>query len=144
MRSCYITLGTQPGTLWWPRGTEWWGRDVQGTLKRQFSSVQLLSHVTLVVKPWTSAWQTSLSISNCLSLLKPMSIGSMMLSNHLMLCCPLHLLPSIFPSIRVFSGESVPCIRCPKYWNFSFSLSPSNEYSRLISFRIDWFNLLAG
>ena len=144
MRSCYITLGTQPGTLWWPRGTEWWGRDVQGTLKRQFSSVQLLSHVTLVVKPWTSAWQTSLSISNCLSLLKPMSIGSMMLSNHLMLCCPLHLLPSIFPSIRVFSGESVPCIRCPKYWNFSFILSPSNEYSRLFSFRIDWFNLLAG
>ena len=107
----------------------------------QFSSVQSLSHDQLFATPWTAAHQASLSISNSQSLLKLMSIELVMPSNHLILCCPL-LLPSIFPSIRVFSSESVLCIRWPKYWSFSFSISPSNEYSGLISFRIDWFDLL--
>ena len=93
--------------------------------------------------PWTAARQASLSITNSQSLLKLMSIQSVMPSNHLILCHPLLLLPSIFPSIRVFSKESVLCIRWSKYWSFSFSMSPSNEYSGLISFRIDWFDLLA-
>ena len=91
---------------------------------------------------WNAAHQASLSITNSLSLLKLMSIESVMPSNHLILCCPLLLLPSIFPSIRVFSNESVLHIRCPKYWSFSFSISPSNEYSGLISFKIDWLDLL--
>ena len=90
----------------------------------------------------TTALQTSLSITNSQSLLKLMSIESVMLSNHLILCCPLVFPPSIFPSIRVFSSESVLCIRWPKYWNFSFSISPSNEYSGLIFFRMDWLDLL--
>ena len=107
----------------------------------QFSSVQLLSHVRLFATPWTAAHQASLSITNSQSLLKLMSIKSVMRSNHLILCHPLLLLPSIFPSIRVSSSESVLHIRWPKYW--SFSISPSNEYSGLISFRIDWFDLLA-
>ena len=102
-----------------------------------FSSVQLLSRVDSEI-PWTAA---SLSITNSRSLLKLMPIESMMPSNHLILCRPLLLL-SIFPSIRVFSNESVLCIRWPKHWNFSFSISPSNEYSGLISFRMDWFDLL--
>ena len=93
--------------------------------------------------PWTAARQASLSITNSQSLLKLMSIELVMLSSHLILCHPLLLLPSIFPSKRVFSNESVLCIRWPKYWSFSFSISPSNEYSWLISFRIDWFDLLA-
>jgi len=93
--------------------------------------------------PWTVACQASLSITNSQSLLKLMSIQSVMQSNHLILCCPLLLLPSIFPSIRVFSTESVICIRWPKYWSFRFSISPSNEYLGLIFFRIDWFDLLA-
>ena len=93
--------------------------------------------------PWTAAHQTSLSITNSLSLLKLMSIESVMPSNHLTLYLLLLLLPSIFPSIRVFSKKSVLCIRWPKYWSFSFSISPSNEYSELISFRIDWLDLLA-
>ena len=93
--------------------------------------------------PWTAACQASLSITNSWSLLKPMSVDSVMPSNHLILCCPLLLPPSIFPSIRVFSNESVLCIRWQKYWSFSFSISPSNEYSGLISFRIDWLDLLA-
>ena len=93
--------------------------------------------------PWTAAYQASLSITNSWSLFKLMSIKSVMSSNHLVLCHPLHLLPSIFPSIRVFSNESVLHIRWPKYWSFSFSISPSNEYSGLISFRIDWLDLLA-
>ena len=93
--------------------------------------------------PWTAARQTSLSITNCQSLLKFMSIKSVMPSNHLILCHPLLLLPSVFPSIRVFSSESVLCIRWPKYWSFRFSISPSNEYSGLIFFRIDWLGLLA-
>ena len=93
--------------------------------------------------PWTEAHQASLSITNSWSLLKLMSIESVMPSNHLILCHPIFLLPSIFPSIRVFSNESVLRISWPKYWSFSFSISPSNEYSGLISFRIDWFDLLA-
>ena len=97
------------------------------------------SHVQLFVTPWTATRQASLSITNSLSLLKLMSIESVMPSNHLILCRPL--LPSVFPSITVFSSQSVVCIRWPKYWSFSFSISPSNEYSALISFRMDWFDL---
>ena len=106
-----------------------------------FSSVQLLSHVQLFETPWIVAHQASLSITNSHSLLKLMSLESVMPSSHLTLCCPLLLLPSIFPSIRVFSNESVLHIKWPKYW--SFSISPSNEYSGLISFRMDWLDLLA-
>ena len=109
----------------------------------QFSSVQLLSHVRLFVTPWTAALQASLSITNSLSLPKLMCIESVMPSNHLILCCPLLLPPSIFPSITVFSNESVLHIRWPKYWSLTFTISPSNEYSRLISFRVDWLDLLA-
>ena len=109
----------------------------------EFSSVQLLSHVWLLATPWTAcSTQASLSITNSQSLLKFMSIESVMPSNHLILCHPL-LLPSIFPSIRVFSNESALRIRWPKFWSFSFSISPSNEYSRQISFRMDWLDLLA-
>ena len=111
-------------------------------LSFHFSSFQSLSCVTLFVTPWTAACQASLSI-NTQSLLKLMSIESLMPSNHLILCHPLLFLPSISPSIRVFSNESVPYIRYPKDWNFSFSISPSNEYSRLISFMIDRLNLSA-
>ena len=107
-----------------------------------FSSVQLLSHVRLFVTPWTAARQASLSITNSKSLLKLMSVESVMPSNHLILCCPLLLLPSVFPSIRVFSNESVLRIRCLKYWSFSFSISSSNEYSGWISFRMDWLDPL--
>ena len=108
-----------------------------------FSSVQSLSCVQLFATPWTTARQASLSITNFQSLPKPMSIESMMPSNHLILCCPLLLLPSIFPSIRVFSNESALRIRWSKYWSFSFNIGPSNEYSGLISFRMDWLDLLA-
>ena len=107
------------------------------------SSVQSLSHVQFFAAPWTAACQASLSIANSQSLLKLTYIESVMPSNHLILWCPLLFLSSIFPSIRIFSSESVLHIRWPKYWSFSFSISPSNEYSRLISFRIDWFDLLA-
>ena len=106
-------------------------------------SVQLLSSVQLFATPWTAAYQASLSITNSQSLRKLTSIELVMPSNHLILCHPLLLLPSIFPSIRVFSSESVLCIRWPNYWNFSYSISPSNEYSGLTSLRIDWFDLLA-
>ena len=102
-----------------------------------------LSCVQLFVTPWIAAYQASLSIINSQSLLKLISIESVMPSNHLILCCPLLLLPSIIPSIRVFSSESVLHVTWPKYWNFSFNTSPSNEYSRLISFRMDWLDLLA-
>ena len=112
-------------------------------LRRQFSSVQSLSHVRLFATPWTAARQASLSITNSWTLLKPMSLELVMPSSHLILCCPLLLLPSIFPSIRVFSNESALRIRWPKYWSFSFSISPSNEHPGLISFRIDWLDLLA-
>ena len=108
----------------------------------QFSSVQSLNRVWLFVAPWTAACQASLSITNPQSLLKLMSIVLVMPSNHLILCHPFLRLPSIFPSIRVFSNELVLRIRWPKYWSFSFSISPSNECSGLISFRIDWLDLL--
>ena len=108
-----------------------------------FSSVQFLSRVQLFVTPWTAAHQASLSITYSRSLLKPISIESVMSSNHLILCHPLLLLPSIFPSIRIFSSELALHIRWPKYWSISFSISPSNAYSGLISFRIDWFDLFA-
>ena len=107
------------------------------------SSVQLLSWLWLFVTPGTAAQQASLSISNCWSLLKLMPMESVMPSNHLILCPLLLLLPSVFPSIRVFSNESALCIRWPKYWSFSFCISSSNEYSELISFRMDWLDLLA-
>ena len=111
----------------------------------EFSSVQFSSvaqSCPTLCDPWITAHQASLSITNSRSPPKPMSIESVMPSTHLILCCPL-LPPSIFPSIRVFSNEPALCIRWPKYWSFSFSISPSNEYSRLISFRIHWFDLLA-
>ena len=118
-----------------------WGRC--RTLLYVFSSVQSLSCVRLFATPWTAAHQASLYITNSQSLFKFMSIESVMPSNHLSLCGPLLLPLSIFPSSSVFSNESVLCIRWPKYWNFSFSISPSDDYSGLISFRIDWLDLLA-
>jgi len=109
----------------------------------QFSSVQLLSLIQLLATPWTTGHQASLSITNCWSLPKPVSIESVMPSSHLILCHPLLLKPSKFPSIRVFSDESALRIRWPKYWHFSFNISPSNEHPGLISFRMDWLDLLA-
>ena len=117
-------------TIWFDRGV-------------QFSSVQSLSCVRLFATPWIAARQASLSITNSWSSLKFTSIQSVMPSNHLILCCPLLPLPSLFPSIRVFSNESALRIRWPKYWNSSFKISPSSEHSRLISFRMDWLDLLA-
>ena len=118
---------------------------VSANITALFSSVQSLSQVQLFVTPWTAARQASLSITNSRSLLKLMPIELVMISNNLTLCCPFLLLPSIFPSIRIFSSGllSVLHIRWPKYWNFSFSISPSNEYSALISLRMDWLGLLA-
>ena len=115
------------------------GKEIEPWIIWQFSSVQSLSHVQLFATPWTAACQASLSITNSWSLLKLL----VMPFNHLILCRPLLFLPSISPSSRVFSNESVLRIRWPKYWSFSFSISPSNEYSGLISYRIDWFDLLA-
>ena len=114
-----------------------------GHIQEQVSSVQSLSRVRLFETPWTTAHQASLSITNSWSLLRFMSIELVMPSNHLILCCPLLHLPSIFPSISVFSNESALRIRWPKYWNFSFNISPSNEHLGLISFRMDWLDLLA-
>ena len=138
---------------WWLHLTEFSGKPRgKGILSdgiwlasqsHQCSSVQSLSCVWLFGTPWTAAHQVSLSITNSWSLLKLMSIKLVMSSNHLILYHPLLLLPSIFPSIRVFSNESVLHIRWPKYWSFRFSISPFNEYSGLISFRIDWLYLLA-
>ena len=108
-----------------------------------FSSVQSLSRIQLFATPWIAAHQASLSITNSQSLLKIMSIESVMPSSHLILCRPLLFLPPIPPSIRVFSNESTLCMRWPKYWSFSFSISPSNEHPRLISFRMNWLDLLA-
>ena len=108
-----------------------------------FSSVQLLSCVWLFATPWTAAHQASLSISNSQSPPKVMSIELVMPSSHVILCCPLLLLPSILPSIRIFSNESALCIRWPKYWSFSLNISPSNGHPGLISFRMDWLDLLA-
>ena len=112
-------------------------------LESSVHSVQLLSCVRLFATPWTAAHEASLFIANTQSFLKHMSIELVMPSNHLILCHPLLLLPSVFPSIRVFPNESAVRIRWPKYWSFSFSISPSNEYSALISFRMDWLDLLA-
>ena len=109
----------------------------------QFSSVQFLSHVRLFATPWITACQASLSITKSRSSLKLMSIESVMPSSHLILCHPLLLLPPIPPSIRVFSNESTLHMRWPKYWSFSFSISPSKEHPELISFRMDWLDLLA-
>ena len=120
--------------MWQPRWEASLGR---------INPVQSLSHLQLFATPWTAARQAYLSITNSQTLLKFTSIKSVMPSNHLILCCPLLLLPSIFPSIRVFSNGSVLHIRWPKYWSFSFSISPSNGYSGLISFRMDWLDLLA-
>ena len=113
------------------------------TLRVLFSSVQSLSPVQLFATPRTAARHASLSITNSWSLPKLMSIESVMPSNHLILHRPFLLLPSIFPSIRVFSNESFLCIKCPKYWSFSFNISPSNEHPGLISFRMDWLDLLS-
>ena len=115
--------------------------DIALKIKNRISSVQLLSRVWLFTTPWTAAHQASLSITNSWSSPKLMSIESVMPSNHLILCHPL-LPPSVFPSIRVFSNESVLRIRWPKYWSFSLNISPSNEHSGLISFRMDWLDLL--
>ena len=119
--------------------------ETNGDLKlpSQFSLVQPLSRVQLFATPWTAARQASLSFTNSWSSLRLRSVESVMPSSHLIHCRPLLLPPSIFPSIRVFSNESVLPIRCPKYWSFSFSISPSNDYSGLISFRMDWLDLLA-
>ena len=113
------------------------------SVMQYFSSVQSLSSIQLFGTPWTAAHQASMSITNSWCLPKLMSIESGMPSNHLTLCCPLLLPPSIFPGIRVFSNESALRIMWPKYWSFSFNMSPSNEYSGLISFRMDWLDLLA-
>ena len=112
-------------------------------MANQFTSVQSLSCVLLFATLWTRARQVSLSITNSQSLSKLMSIELVMPSNHLILCCPLLTLPSIFPSIRIFSNESAFYIRWPKYWSFNFNISPSNEHWGLISFRMVWLNLLA-
>ena len=112
-----------------------------GSQKNQL--IQSLSHVQPFAIPWTEAHQASLSITNSWSLLRLLSTDLVMPSNHLIVCCPLFLLPSIFPSIQGLSNESVFHIRRPKYWSFSFSISPSNDYLGLISFRTDWFDLLA-
>ena len=120
-----------------------WNKKHHQDMSHQFSSVQSLSCVQLFATPCTTAHQASLSITNSWSLLKLMSIESVMPTNHLIFCRPLLLLPSIFPSIRIFSNESALHIRWPKYWSFSFSISPSNEHSGLISLRMDWLDLLA-
>ena len=131
------------GTLFQRKYTSFVVRTPTSLREFQFSSVQSLSLVRLFVTQWTVARQASLSITNSRSLLKLMSIESVMPSNHLILCCPLLLLPLIFPSIKVFSNESVLHIRWPKYWSFSFNISPSNEHPGLISFRMDWLDLFA-
>ena len=125
----------------WPQWIVWLCKSFN--IGKTSSSAQSLSSVWLFETPWPAAHQASLSIINSQSLLKLMSIEPVMPSNHLILCRPLLLLPSLFPSIRIFSNESGLRIRWPKYWSFSFSISPSNEYSGLISFRMDWFDLLA-
>ena len=116
------------------------GNQLTASVHKQSQSIQSLSYVRLFAAPWNAARQASLSITNSWSLLKLMSIASVMPSTHLILCCPLLLLPSIFPSIRVFSNESALHIRWPKYGSFSFNISPSNEHLGLVSFRMDWLN----
>ena len=139
------TSGTHLQTQKCMQNTSWKQTGVPDQWKRiyQFSSVQSLSRVRLFSTPWITACQASLSITNFRSLLKLMPIESVMPSNHFILCRPLLLLPSIPLSIRVFSNESALCMRWPKYWSFSFSISPSNEHPGLISFRMDWLDLLA-
>ena len=144
-------MGSQRVRHNWATNTNWASPESLGSgcvpgwrwLCDQLSSVQSLSCVQLFVTPRTAARQASLPITNSQSLLKLMSIESVMPSNHLILCCPLLLPPSIFPNIRVFSSESALHIKWPQYWSFSFNISPSNEYSGLISFRMDWLDLLA-
>ena len=130
-----------PLSLGFSRQEHWSGLPFPSPM--QFSLVQSLSHVWLFATPWTTARQVSLSITNSRSPPKPMCIESVMPSNHLIFCHPLLLLPSISPSIRVFSSESALCIRWPKYWSFTFNISPFNEHPGLISFRVDWLDLLA-
>ena len=140
-----------PSLLWGPRAVEEISTLIEGSTTcwacsgswSQFNSVQSLSRVQLFVTPRAVACEAFLSITNSQSLLKLTSIELMMASNHLILCCPLLPLLSMFPSIRVFSNEAVLCIRWPKYWSFRFSISPSNEYAGLISFGMDWLDLLA-
>ena len=139
LQGIFLTLGLNPCLLHWSVGSLPLNHLVKPTCC--FSSIQSLSHIQLFATLWTVAHQASLSTTNSQSLLKPMSSESVMPSNHLILCHPLLLLPSVFPSIRVFSKEWALCIRWPKYWSFSFSISPSNEYSGLISFRIDLISL---
>ena len=131
-----VFLSLEHPSLWYPCS-------FISHLSVQFSSVQSLSHVRLFATPWMTARQASLSITNSQSLLKIMSIESVMPSSHLILCCPLLLLPPILPRIRVFSNESNLRMRWSKYWSFSFSISPSNEHPGMISFRMDWLDLLA-
>ena len=133
--------GSEMGSGWY-KGNGGYNSYEMPTLY-QFSSVQSLSRVRLFVTPWIAARQASLSITNSQSSLKFMSIEWVMPSSHLILCLPLLLLPPIPPSIRVFSNESTPCMRWPKYWSFSFSIIPSKEIPGLISFRMDWLDLLA-
>ena len=150
----WLTLPMQETQVWSLGKKDPWRRKWKPTLQflpgkspgqrslAVFSSVQLVSRAQLCVTPWTAACQASLSITNSQSLPKLMSIEPVMPSNHLILCCPLLLSPSIFPSIGVFLNESALRIRWPKYWSFSFNISPSNEHSGLISFRMDWVDLL--
>ena len=137
--SVYPNAVFEDGHLAFHQGLE----DNVQVCSHRFHSVQSLSHVQIFVTPWTAACQASLSFTISQSLLKLIPIESVRPSNHPILCCPLLLLPSIFPNVRVFSNESALCIRWPKYWSFSFSISPSNEYSGLTSFRMDWLDLLA-
>ena len=142
----YIFIDTAPDIFYLSMWTEFHSKKYRAWRSwflGQLSSVQLLSHVQIFVIPWTAARQASLSITNPQSLLKLVSIESVMPFNHLILCHPLLLLPSIFPSIRVFSNELVLCIRWPKFWSFSFNISSSNEQPGLTSFRMDWLDLLA-
>ena len=140
LQRIFPTQGSSPCLLHWQKDSL---ALAPPEVTAQFSSVQLLSHVRLFVTPWTAACQTSLSITDSRSLPKLMSIESMMPSNHLILCHPLLLSSSISPSTRVFSNESVLCIRWPKYWSFSFNINPFSEHPGLISFRTDWLDLLA-
>ena len=142
-----VRNNTFPGSFYWEhiwKKNSYWKRGTfLKTITSQFSSVQSLSRLRLFATPWITARQASLSITNSWSLLKLMSTESVMPSSHLILCLPLLLLPPIPPSIRVFSNESTLHMRWPKYWSFSFSISPSNEYPGLIPFRMDWLDLLA-
>ena len=137
----YSPAATRPSIFW--RLLQKWIRETSIDFHLMFSSVQSLNRIQLFETPWTAARQASLSITKSQSLLRLMSIESVMPSSHLILCRPLLLLPSIFPSIRVFSNESALYIRWPKYWSFSFNISPSNEHPGLISFQMDWLDLLA-